>query len=97
MVLNSIQSSNAGESQGILSGSDPKLSQTRKKACHLHMKHKSLRILGHALGYYFYIKTHGTLAAEDIIFRDTNGSFSKSFRFYFVSCSITRQASFADG
>ncbi|KAH0879775.1 hypothetical protein HID58_067169 [Brassica napus] len=45
MVLNSIQSSNAGESQGILSGSDPKLSQTRKKACHLHMKHKSLRIL----------------------------------------------------
>ena len=31
MVLDSIQSSNEGESQGILSVSDPKLSQTRKE------------------------------------------------------------------
>ncbi|KAH0885210.1 hypothetical protein HID58_061306 [Brassica napus] len=45
MVLNNIQSSNAGKSQGILSGSDPKLSQTRREGLHLQLKHKSLRIL----------------------------------------------------
>ena len=28
-----------------------------EKACHLHLKHKSLRVLGHALGYYYYMKT----------------------------------------
>ncbi|KAJ4886882.1 hypothetical protein Rs2_13169 [Raphanus sativus] len=57
MVLDSRQNSNEGESQGTLSGSDPKLSQTRREDLPFAPKAQSLQILGHALGYYCYMKT----------------------------------------
>ncbi|KAH0880578.1 LOW QUALITY PROTEIN: hypothetical protein HID58_067972, partial [Brassica napus] len=70
MVLDSIQSSNEGESQGILSVSDPKLSQTRKEGLPFAPEAQELADTGSCP---VILLLHENLIASS---EETDGSFS---------------------
>ena len=90
MVLNSIQSSNVGESQGILSGSDPKLSQTRREGLPFAPEAQELADTGSCPG---ILLLHENTVAELLQQRissseETDGSFSCHLDFTLSSAPL---------